>query len=599
MRVLGSIVPPVAEKPSAAGSKACEGFAAPLDDGQLARTCFRNLLANPEERIFFKDLDSRFLAVSAGFLADQAHGRALGDVVGKTDFDFFSQDHAAAAFEDEQRIIHTGEPVLVKLERETFRDRPDAWVSTTKLPLRDGEGRIIGTWGISRDVTAQVKAERALARQTMHDPLTGLPNRLAFMDRLSQALASLERSRRRAALLSVDLDDFKGINASYGHDAGDRVLVEAARRLSGACRAGDTVACFGGDGFAVLCPGLAEDEDAGFLAVRALKSLGERFVDAGKDLTVSASIGAVVTADPAADPEELLRKAEVALYEAKAAGRDGFRVFDGELQSRRLANHDFDRALHKAVDDRELFVLYQPVFSLRDGSFRGAEALVRWRRQDGAVVQPSEFIALAEGRRLIGLVDDFVLDEACRQLAEWSAQGCCPGGFTVAVNISGRELSDPALVDRVAGAAARHGISPCRICVEVTETALVGGLGSAAATLASLSSIGARLALDDFGTGYSTLAHLQHLAVDVLKIDKSFVDQLGRSERDHRIIAATVAMAHALGMSVIAEGIETEAQLKLLSEAGCDLGQGFLVARPLPPGELFRPAERAGAMAGQ
>ncbi|MGP8208531.1 MAG: diguanylate cyclase domain-containing protein, partial [Acidimicrobiales bacterium] len=213
----------------------------------LERMCFRNLLANAEERVFFKDLDSRFLLVSTGFLMEAANGRSLDEVIGKSDFDLFSDEHAIAAFEDEQRIIHTGEALVAKIERETFRDRPDAWVSTTKLPLRDDEGRIVGTFGISRDVTAQVLAEQALAHQALHDGVTGLANRLALMDRLSQALVSLDRSHARVGLFFVDLENFKVINDSLGHDAGDRVLVEVGQRLSRISRRGDTVARFGGD----------------------------------------------------------------------------------------------------------------------------------------------------------------------------------------------------------------------------------------------------------------------------------------------------------------------------------------------------------------
>ena len=222
----------------------------------LERLCMRNLLETPGQRIFFKDLNSRFLLVSNSFLVDQAGGCSGAHAIGKSDFDFFSDEHATAAFEDEQRIVETGEPIVAKIERETFNDRPDAWVSTTKLPLRDDDGRIIGTFGLSRDVTAQVKAEQALAHQALHDGVTGLPNRLALMDRLSQALLALDRSHGRVAVLFVDLDNFKLINDSLGHDAGDRVLVEVGRRLSRISRRGDTVARFGGDEFVLLCNGL-------------------------------------------------------------------------------------------------------------------------------------------------------------------------------------------------------------------------------------------------------------------------------------------------------------------------------------------------------
>jgi diguanylate cyclase (GGDEF)-like protein/PAS domain S-box-containing protein len=575
-----------------------------LDRHTLERMCFRNLLANPRERVFFKDLDSRFLLVSEGFRLEAAHGRPLEDVIGKSDFDLFSDEHAIAAFEDDQRVIHTGEPIVAKVERETFHDRDDAWVSTTKLPLRDDEGCIVGTFGISRDVTAQVLAEQALAHQALHDSVTGLANRLTLMDRLSQALVSLDRTHGRVALFFVDLDNFKVINDSAGHEAGDRVLVEVGRRLCRISRRGDTVARFGGDEFVLLCSALKDDDDVRLIASRAVRAIGERFGYEGHDLTVTGSVGVVVTADPTASPGVLLQQADIAMYEAKDAGRDGFRIFDSDLRARAATNHEFDAALRKAIDNKELFLLYQPLFSLEDQSIRGAEALVRWKHPERGVILPADFIPLAEERGLIAAIDTFVLDEACRQLAQWTGEGQYPANFTVAVNLSGRQLSDPRLVERVAGSVKRHGVVPSRLCLEITETALIGELGEAATTLAALSRLGVLLALDDFGTGYSTLAHVQRLNVDILKIDRSFVDQIGGSDRDREIIGAITAMAHALGMLVVGEGIETHRQLGELAALGCDEGQGFLLARPLPPDQIGAfntraegPAERRAPLA--
>jgi diguanylate cyclase (GGDEF)-like protein/PAS domain S-box-containing protein len=546
----------------------------------------RNLLASYEERVFFKDLRSRFILISAGFLFDQAPGWGLDDVVGKSDFDLFSDEHAVAAFEDEQTVIRTGDAMVAKIERETFRDRPDAWVSTTKLPLRDDEGHIVGTFGISRDVTAQVLAEQALAHQALHDTVTGLANRLALMDRLAQALVALDRSHGRVAVFFVDLDNFKAINDSHGHDAGDRVLVEVGRRLTRISRRGDTVCRFGGDEFVLLRTNLKNGDDARLIASRAVAAIGERFVHQGIDLSVTGSVGAVVTADPLADPEVLLQQADIALHEAKSAGRDCFRFFDADLHARATAARDLDSALRRAVDNKELFLLYQPLFALEDGSLRGAEALVRWRHPERGVIAPADFIPLAEARGLIGVIDNFVLDEACRQLAQWTSEGHHPANFTVSVNVSGTQLSDPGLVDRVASAIKYHGIAPCQLCLEITETALIGELGDAATTLAALSELGVMLALDDFGTGYSTLAHVQRLNVDILKIDRSFVEQITGNERDRQIIGAITAMAHALGMSVVGEGIETVRQLGELTELGCDVGQGFLLAKPVPPDQV-------------
>ncbi|HTW09841.1 MAG TPA: EAL domain-containing protein, partial [Acidimicrobiales bacterium] len=530
----------------------------------------------------FKDRESRFLFVSKGWLDAAAPGCTEDDVIGKTDFDIFSEEHAAAAFEDEQYVIRTGEPIVGKLERETFNDRVGGWVSTTKMPLRDERGEVIGTFGISRDVTAQVRAENALAYQAMHDPVTGLANRAAFMDRLSQALAGLGRQPGRLAVVFVDLDHFKEVNDSFGHDAGDQVLAEAGRRLSVVCRQGDTVARLGGDEFVVLCTALDGNDDPGRIADRFVRALAAPYIDEGRNLSITASAGVVVTTDPSAEPEQLVHEADEAMYKAKRAGRNRCRVYDAGHHGTNGAAH-LQAELSRAIEARELFLAYQPLFSLEDRRLVGVEALVRWNHPERGQVPPSEFVPFAEEHGLIARISTFVLDEACRQLAEWTAQPGWPERFTMAVNVSGRELGGPELAERVAEVVRRHRIEPSRLCLEVSESALFGEWGDIQAALASLSKLGVRLALDDFGTGYSTLAHLQRLKADVLKIDRSFAGQIGRQPRDRQIVAAVTAMAHALGMNVVAEGIETSLQLEALTGLECDQGQGFLFARPLPP----------------
>ena len=549
---------------------------------ELKLTCIDNLLNSTEERVYFKDEHSRFLLVSEGWIATVTPGRGAEEIVGKTDFDFFSEEHAAAAFEDEQRIIRTGEPIVGKLERETFSDGTSPWVSTTKTPLRDENGRIIGTFGISRDVTAQVRAENALAYQVLHDPVTGLANRAALMDRLSQALVALERQPSRLAVLYVDLDHFKAVNDSFGHEAGDQVLAEVGRRLSLLSRHVDTVARLGGDEFVVLCGALRDDEDVGLIADRIVGGMHAPYVKDGRDLSITCSVGIVVTNDPLSEPEQLIREADEAMYEAKEAGRDRYRAFDSSRRIGTVASRLQDE-LGRAIEDSELFLLYQPLFSLEDRSLVGVEALVRWRHPERGVVAPDDFIPFAEQHGLIGRIDSFVLDEACRQLAEWTTRDGWPSGFTMAVNVSGAELSDPEFAGRVAEVIDRHGIEPSLLCLEITETALVGEFGDVQETLSALPKLGVRLALDDFGTGYSTLSHLQRLKVDILKIDRSFVAQIGRSPRDRELVAAVMAMSHTLGTTVVGEGIETSNQLDALAGLDCDQGQGFLFARPLSP----------------
>ncbi len=548
----------------------------------IERTCMRNLLYSTEERVYFKDLQSRFLLVSAGWIAAIAPGRSVEEVIGKTDFDFFGEEHAAAAFEDEQRIIRTGEPMVGKLERETYHGGISPWVSTTKMPLRDERGQIIGTFGISRDVTAQIKAEKALAYQVLHDPVTGLANRVALMDRLSQALSALERQPGRLAVLFVDLDHFKAINDSFGHDAGDQVLAEVGRRLSQLSRNADTVARLGGDEFVVLCAALRDDDDVGLIAQRIVQGIRAPYIEDGRNLSITCSVGIVVTLDPFAEPEQLIRDADEVMYEAKETGRNRYRVFDSAQRILTGASR-LQAELSHTIENDELFLLYQPLFSLEDRSLVGVEALVRWRHPERGIVPPDDFIPFAEQHGLIAKIDSFVLDEACRQLAEWTSRDGWPTGFTMAVNVSGAELVDPGFAGHVGEVIRRHGVPVERLCLEMTETAFVGEWGDLQDTLSALSKLGVRLALDDFGTGYSSLAHLQRLKVDILKIDRSFVAQIGRSPRDREIVGAVTAMSHALGVTVVGEGIETSQQLDTLAGLDCDQGQGFLFARPLSP----------------
>jgi diguanylate cyclase (GGDEF)-like protein/PAS domain S-box-containing protein len=555
-----------------------------LDRRDLEIICMRNLMTNADaaERVYFKDLQSRFLFVSQAWIDAEAPGRTEDEIVGKTDFDFFSEEHAAAAFEDEQYIIRTGEPIVGKLERETFNDRSSTWVSTTKMPLRDARGDVIGTFGISRDVTAQIRAENALTYQALHDPVTGLANRVAFMERLSQALAAMRRRPGRLAVVFVDLDHFKEVNDSFGHDAGDQVLAEAGRRLQALCRQDDSPARLGGDELVVLCGSLGEEDDVSRIAERFVRGIAAPYVEGGRDLSITASAGVVVTTDPEAEPEQLLREADEAMYQAKKAGRNCYRVYDGAHRPSNGTGH-LQAELSHALEAGELFLAYQPLFSLDDRSLAGVEALVRWRHPERGLVLPGDFVPFAEEHGLIRSLTSFVLDEACRQLAEWLARPGWPEDFTMAVNVSGRELDGPELADRVSRVLHCYCLQPAQLCLEITETALTGEWGDIQKTLEALSKVGVRVALDDFGTGYSTLAHLQRLRVDVLKIDRSFVAQIGRDSRDREIVAAVTAMAHALGITVVGEGIETTHQFAALAGFDCDQGQGFLFARPLSP----------------
>ena len=547
----------------------------------IERVCARAVFDNQFDRVYFKDLDSKFVLVSPGWVELVASHTDLTTerAVGLSDADVFRDDHAADALADEQRIIASGQPMVGKVEGEFWDDcRAQIWLSTTKMALHDEDGAIVGTWGISRDITAQIEAEQALEHQALHDRTTGLPNRLALRDRLAQALLALGRNPGRVGLLFIDLDNLKVINDSLGHRAGDKVLVEMARRLLGVARRVDTVARFGGDEFVILYSGVRTDEDIRVAADRVVRTVAKRFVADGQDLSVTGSVGVVITDNPEANPDVLLAQADAAMYQAKDAGRNRFRVYDRERQTRLWGDSQLQTDLRQAIQRRELFLLYQPVFCLEDHQLCSAEALVRWNHPQRGLILPADFIPLAEETGLIRAIDDFVLDEACKQLA----QGSWPEGFSIAVNLSGRHLADPRLPRRVADALRRHGVRSSQLCLEITETAFVGEVGDVEGTVGALKKLGVQLALDDFGTGYSTLVHLQQLPVDILKIDRSFVQRIDRSRRDGKLVMAIIALAHALDMTVVGEGIETDRQRQQLAGWGCDRGQGFLLARPVP-----------------
>ena len=565
-------------------------------DAATELMCLHNLLTNSAERIYFKDQESHFLIVSAGWLTSYGRGRPLADIVGRTDFDVFTAEHAAQAYADEQMIMATGEPVLDKLARETFIGRPDEWVSTTKLPLRDAQGEIVGTYGITRVVTDQILAQKALVDQGSHDALTGLPNRPALIDRLREALYDVGHDSGQVAVVFVDLDGFREINDLHGQAVGDRVLHAVATRLSTAARIRDTVARFGSDEFVVLCPELGAGRDLRAVADRLRRAVHGALLD-GHPVQVTASVGASATDDAGCDAEKLLVCAEVAMRAARRSGGGRFEVYNA-------SQHDVDRGsaalvaqLQTAIAGGELFVLYQPLISLADGGLTGVEALVRWRHPDRGILTPDLFIPLAEQHGLVTEIDGFVLRAACEQLAAWERADPTWRSRQVAVNLSGRGLHDPRLCGVVLHALETTGLAPGRLCLEITETALIGELDGAREAVEALADQGVRVALDDFGTGYSTLVHLQRLRADVIKIDRSFVEHIARDDRDREIVAAVTAMAHALGMTVVGEGVETEVERELLRAVGCDEAQGYLFARPLDAEQVAGYAADGGAIA--
>jgi diguanylate cyclase (GGDEF)-like protein/PAS domain S-box-containing protein len=442
----------------------------------------------------------------------------------------------------------------------------------------------------ARDVTERVRLEEELTRQAFHDGLTGLANRALFRDRLDHALAQGGRARSSLAVLLVDLDGFKLVNDSLGHDAGDQLLQQIAERFSAVSRPSDTLARLGGDEFALLLEGANEATATG-LAQRLLASLSEPIDIAERSLRLAASIGIVTNVGEEADSDALIRDADLAMYAAKEAGRGRYEVFRHEMARELGELLGLEHELREGLDSGEFELHYQPLVDLRTRSVVGAEALVRWRSPSRGLVAAERFIAVAESTGLIMELGEFVLREACRQTAGWEQAGLLPDRFATWVNISGKQVSAGGLESQVNAELQRSGLPPTRLGLEVTETAVVleGAAGARARVeLSNLHALGVRIAIDDFGTGFSSLGQLRRFPVDVIKVDRSFVQGVEGDARDAAITANLASLAHALGVVAIAEGIESHGQLAAVQKLGCDHAQGYFFAHPMPGADLAR-----------
>jgi diguanylate cyclase (GGDEF)-like protein/PAS domain S-box-containing protein len=419
--------------------------------------------------------------------------------------------------------------------------------------------------------------EDQLAWRATHDALTGLPNRSLFLDRLEMTLARLGRE---AAVLVLDLDRFREVGERFGDDAVDRLLIAVAGRLRSILRPSDTVSRFGSDEFAVLCPDLAHERDAVRLAERMTAGLATPFAVGGQEIVITASIGIALTGSGTRRASSLLSDADTALQRARHRGGGLYELFDETVRAQLIERLELEQALRQAVEGDELRTLYQPIVSLAEGRLVGVEALVRWDQPGRGRLLPAEFVPFAEETGLIVPLGAWVLAESCRQAARWRANGPRTLPPTVHVNLSPRQFAEPHLIDLVAGALADTGTDPDRLCLEVTERALAANPAPAATTLKRLSALGVRVSVDDFGTGYSSLASLQYLPLSSLKIDRSFVARLDLDPSDDAMVAAVIGLGHTLGLTVIAEGVETPGQLAKLDRLGCDYAQGYLFARP-------------------
>jgi diguanylate cyclase (GGDEF)-like protein/PAS domain S-box-containing protein len=469
-----------------------------------------------------------------------------------------------ATYQLEQRFLHT--------------DGREVWVAVSASLVCDSSGFPMYVVHQIEDITARRRDGERLAHQAIHDPLTGLPNRLLFVDRLRRALSSMD-TEGRTAVLFLDLDHFKVINDSLGHSAGDRLLVTIADRLRTAVRPNDTVARFGGDEFTVLCHGVPDEDAATEIADRVAAAVAKPVMLSEGEVYVTASVGIALSGGDMETPETLLRNADAAMYSAKDHGRARVERYDAVSRDHAVSILRTGNELHRALERGEMSVFYQPIMSLETQRIAGFEALLRWQHPERGLVGPDQFVGLAEETGLVVPIGGWVLEQACRQAAAWHQQGA---PITISVNLSPRQLAEPTLPETVARVLHRTGVDPDRVWLEITESTLMRDAESAVSVLHALTALGVHLSVDDFGTGYSSMTYLKRFPVEALKVDRSFVDGLGRETEATAICTAIVSLAHALGMRAVAEGVETHEQLASLRTLGCELAQGYLFGRPAP-----------------
>jgi diguanylate cyclase (GGDEF)-like protein/PAS domain S-box-containing protein len=458
------------------------------------------------------------------------------------------------------------------------------YLSVNGEPVYGADGGFLGYRGTSRDISARKQAEERIQYLATHDALTGLPNRVIFSELLNHAIGAARRKACGLALLFVDLDRFKVINDTLGHQAGDSLLKGVAAQLKRCVRAADVVARLGGDEFVVLLEEGADANAAQAVARKLLEALARPIAVEGADCRVTASIGIAMFPGDGQDEGALMKSADIAMYQAKDEGKNNFQYFSAANQSRSLGKMAMEGHLRGALERNELFLHYQPKKSLRTGAISGVEALLRWRNPVLGLVPPAEFIPLAEETGLILPIGRFVLREACERVAAWGRAGL--PALRVAVNLSMRQLADPEFPAHIAATLAQAGLPPGQLELELTESMVMSNPERMLALLTGIRGTGVQLSIDDFGTGYSSLGQLKRLPIDALKIDRSFIRDIPGDLEDEAIAETIIAMARKLGLTVIAEGVETQAQQDFLGMHDCDEMQGFHFARPLPADEF-------------
>ncbi|WP_255855389.1 EAL domain-containing protein [Marinobacterium rhizophilum] len=539
------------------------------------------ILNSVESYIYIKDTELRY-QYGNGRVCDY-FGRSPEQLAGCTDEALLPPEVVTAVRRTDRRVLDAGERVM---EEETLPgpegEGPRTYL-TVKIPLRDSGGKTYGLCGISTDITAQKRNQQEIHQLAFYDQLTGLPNRRLLLDRLAHALATRERSHTEGALLFIDLDNFKDLNDTLGHDMGDQLLRQVAERLDSHVRDSDTLARLGGDEFVLMFEGLDRQADRALFEVESiagklLEVLREPYALPGHSHNSTVSIGVAMFSEAQSTVEELLKRADLAMYEAKTAGRNQVRFFNPQMQAEVSARAAIEADLRAGLKAEQFFLHYQPQVDAQ-GKLVGAEALVRWRHPEMGLVAPGAFIAVAESTGLILPLGRYIMRCACRQLVAWAEQPQW-ARLPLAVNISARQFHHPGFVEEVCAVLDETGANPLRLKLELTESLLIENVETMISNMNRLKARGVRFSLDDFGTGYSSLSYLKRLPLDQLKIDQSFVRDLLKDPNDAAIVKTIIALGSSLDLAVIAEGVETKAQCDALIAIGCYQFQGYHFGRP-------------------
>jgi diguanylate cyclase (GGDEF)-like protein/PAS domain S-box-containing protein len=546
--------------------------------GELAEERFRALFETAPIARLVVDAAGQITLVNAQ--TELMFGRSRDQLVGT------SVEHLIPARHDDSGAWYVDALERVagygSLELTAHRvDRSAFPVEVSLTPLASERGRLLSV--AVTDITERKLAAEALARRASHDPLTGLPNRTLFLDRLEHALARARRSQRRLAVMFLDLDDFKLVNDTRGHEVGDQLLVSLTPKLVAALRPGDTIARFGGDEFVVLCEDLVDDDAAIEVAKRIADACSGPIAIEGSEHVVTVSTGVVLVSEPAeATPSGILRDADAAMYRAKEGGKGRIEVFDESMRDRLVRRIAIEASLRRAIRQGELRLFYQPVMSIDSGRVVAMEALLRWQHPHRGLLEPSCFMNVAESTGLMLQIGEWVIEEACRAAASWHEATADAEPVRVSVNLSPRQIARSDIATTVARILRETGLDPGMLELEITETMLFEDAPACIRALRKLKELGVRLVLDDFGTGYSSFGYLKHFEIDALKIDRSFIGDLAADGRDGAMIGAVLGMAGALDVAVTAEGVETSEQLAELRNRGCEFAQGYLLSRPIP-----------------